>query len=185
MAGVNVSSLWVQSCNLQGHSCGETDYATRPQLLSRRIKSTSRRQSHCVAFPSTFPLGSSNAIVSMCFLSFSGKPLPPFVSHFIHSTDLTSLFARVWIYYFIFHYFFFKRKVRENSRVKSPGSRERVGPLLSETFSLLPDVHQPSLLSFSPSFLSFFFFYAVVAGIRLSGRLYIAGHSGGDDLPWR
>lgn len=63
--GETVSSLWVQSCNLQGHSCGETDYATRPQLLSRRINSTSRRQSHCVAFPLNISLRSNNPSVFM------------------------------------------------------------------------------------------------------------------------
>lgn len=163
MAGVNVSSLWVQSCNLQGHSCGETDYATRPQLLSRRIKSTSRRQSHCVAFPSTFPLGSSNAIVSMCFISFSGKPLPPFVSHFIHSTDLTSLFARVWIYYFIFHYFFLREKWGERAEWSLQAHGRgwvRYFLRLFHCFQMFISLlSSPSLL---PSFLSFFLLLLLV-----------------------
>lgn len=175
---------------------GSNRATSRVILAGRRI--TPRGLNFCLAgltarvadsrivlhFLQHFPSDQATQLCLCVFFLSLGNPCLP--------SCLTSFIAPIWPVYlpefeFIISFFiiFFKRKVRGKSRVKSPGSRERVGPLLSETFSLLPDVHQPSLLSFSPSFLSFFFFFAVVAGIRLSGRLYIAGHSGGDDLPWR
>lgn len=102
-----VSSLRVQSCNLRGHSCGERDYATRPQLLFGRINGTSGGQTHCVAFPTIFPRRSSSASVCscvyLCSLSFPGKTFASFrVSlHSRHRSDMYICES----FNFLFHFF--------------------------------------------------------------------------------